>query len=287
MENKIDMEKAKRSAAARAGWAKRRAAKAAAVAAKVEAIGVALPDDSDKPFITKFFNDEGMAQIYSSGLEYAFVGPTGEQCHAFAFCKDFLQDAVWSTLNKSKAAIYGFSYTYDKNPALDMSNTRLAVRFKGKKDLKEMCFKALAFLHALEVSFGMSQSSLSYGGDFKGDAVWVFTGDKKWMYSPPMISLYSLFIRVGLNYEGGDWQEHLGKTTFVGRNDKQYLSQAMPAIKFLNGKKVEEVFADEWEKNYPSDANVSYMHNNSGIACLGSNNINSSVNKNWKIKSIG
>ncbi len=291
-DNKVT-EKMSRSEAAKVAWARRRAKAAALAAGVIEAVVADSGVGDDKPFITEPFKDEGMAQIYSSGMEYAFVGPDGKQCHAFAFCKDFLQDAVWSMLNKSKAAIYGFSYTFDKNPALDMENTRLSVRFKGQKGFKEMCIKSLSFMHALEPAFGMGQSSLLYGGKNKDkdgkdteDDVWVFAGDKKWMYSPPLISLYSLFLRVGLTFEGGSWEEHLKKTEFVGKNDRGYLNSAMPAIAFLNGKKMDEVFAADWPSNYPADANVSYMHNSSGIACLGNGNINTSVNKNWKIKSI-
>jgi hypothetical protein len=268
----------KRSEAARKGWATRKAAKEAKSAEIKESVGAAS--------ITKFFPDKGMAQIYDSGLEFAFVSPEGEQCHPFAYCKDFLQDAIWSMHNDKKSSVYGFSFDKKSNPLLDMDRTKVAIRLKNNKSFKDMCLKSLQFLNAVEEAFGFESTSLSYGGDSKGSDVWVFSGDKNWMYAPPMISMYTLLLRVGLNYDGGDWQKHLDKASFVGDNDKVYLKDAKPAIKFLSTKKLQDVFASEWKDNYPKDCEIMGMHHYSGIQCLGRGNISSSVNKNWKLKSI-
>ena len=91
-----------------------------------------LSDIKKEPHIKTWFGDTNyLEQIYESGLEYAYVNASGEQCHQFAFCKDFLQDAMWATLNKTKTTIYNFKYGYGDNPPLDLEKMRLAVRLKG------------------------------------------------------------------------------------------------------------------------------------------------------------
>jgi hypothetical protein len=52
-------------------------------------------------------------QIYSTGIEFAFAGRKDrkwKQATTFAYCKDFLHDAVWATLNRKPIHVHGFHY---------------------------------------------------------------------------------------------------------------------------------------------------------------------------------
>lgn len=233
---------------------------------------------------TTWFSDKSMAQIYSQGVEFAFFNENKEQCHPFAFCKDFLQDAVWAMLNKKKSSIYSFSYEYGVNPPLDMEKTRLGVRNKGDDDFKKKCKKARLFLRELEAELQFEPSTLVCYGNYKEgkNPVFVFHGDRRWMFSPPMISLYSLAIRVGMTYEKGPWRKHFESAKeYIGRNDDGYTNRAKAALDKLIGKKPEEVFAKTIEDNYPSDCPIYVMHDQSGIIKFAEGSVSTQVSKNW------
>jgi hypothetical protein len=245
--------------------------------------------------VKKWFDDKGMAQIYSTGTEYAFFSKDGEQCHPFAYCKDFLQDAVWATLNNSTASIYGFVYEHGKNPALDMDNVRIALRLKKTSDFSAMCKKALTFMQELDADMGFDPTEMHAlgkyaGNDNKGnpvepaDEVFLFVGDKRWLHSSPLLSLYTLCLRVGLNYEGGGWRQHFeGAEKYIGSNDKSYTRSAMKSLDKIVGKDVAEIFAEKIEDNYPKDLknNMHGLHN-AGIVNYTKEHIPAAMKEKWE-----
>jgi hypothetical protein len=276
----------KRSLAARKGWETRRNRKLLTVAKKEKPLGLPtiIVKKRSSATIIKWFVDVGMSQIYDSGLEFAFISSDGEQCHAFAYCKDYLQDAIFATLNKKAANIYGFTYKYGVNPPLDLEVTRLAVRHKGRKDLRELCANSGKFIQLLDKAMGFQETQVVYSGNYKDgeNEVFSFIGDKRWMHSPVLISLYSLAIRVGLSYTKGDWRTHFeGAESYLNKNDKRYTEQAKEALDKIIGKRIEDVFAAKIEDNYPAIADIYSLHNNSGIVAMGKNNISDTLKKNW------
>ena len=269
----------KRSAAAKRGWETRRRN----ISTKVE-FPVQENVDVSQACITDWFSDKSMNQIYSTGLEFAFVNEAGKQCHAFAFCKDYLQDAVWAQINKSKAAIYGFSYEHGVNPPLDFNSMRMAVRNKGDKDFKAKCEKALAFIQQIDAAQGFEPTEMIFGGKYKDktDDVFVYVSDKRWLHSPVFVSFYSLCLRVGMTYDGGDWKSHFGGAkSYIGRNDKSYTGSAKKVLDKVIGKELEELFAAKIDDNYPSDCGVSGLHNYSGIVSYANNNVPEKVKSKW------
>lgn len=248
---------------------------------------VAVAPPLGEPVITKWHPEGSLHQIYSSGLEYAFVNQAGEQCHPFAFCKDYLQDAIWATIHKSSVTIHGFHYTHGKNPPLDLENTRIALRLKGNKDFKNMCAKSLNFIRAIDAAQGFEPTELLYGGTYNdgSDEVYVFVSDKRWMYSTVLISLYTLILRVGMTYEGSDWRNHFSNAkSYLGCNDKSDTASATKGLDKFIGKPVESIFAKKMEDNYPKSVAVSNMHHRSGAVCFGNNNISADVKVNWTLQ---
>jgi len=232
----------------------------------------------------KWFKDAHLDQIYSKGLEYAFFNEAGEQCHPFAFCKDFLQDAVWATLNKAAAHLYGFSYEYGVNPPLDLKQTRLGLRMKGAKGFAGSCTKALSFIQTMEKDFDFQPSTMTSLGCFLNSKseVLVFVSDQRWLHSPVMLSLYSLALRVGLTYEGGSWREHFEEPKdCVNLGDRDYNASAKRGLNKLLGKDLTKVFAPKFEDNYPKDCGVKAMHNCSGIVSFAKGQIDHKVKGKW------
>jgi hypothetical protein len=269
-----------RSIAAFKGWVTRRANIAEALAKK---------NNISTGAITKFFKDAKMSQIYSNGLEFAFISPDGQQCHAFAYCKDFLQDAVWATHNKKPIMIWRFSYTPGTNPPLDMNNIRLALRLteKDNETFKEYCHNSLKFINEVEESMGIEKTTLTYGGVFNsensGDEnndTWVFTGSKTWMRSSYHISAFSLLLRAGLLYKGGGWEEHADVGQMYGSKDKTFLASAKKGIKSIIADKSNKLFAKEAKNNFPVGATPHTMHNN-GIIKYSTNSVDKIFKKYW------
>lgn len=250
----------------------------------------AVPPKTDlsAPVIEKWFDDKGMAEIYDTGLQFAFTSADGQQCHPFAYCKDFLQDAVWAELNKCKANIHGFVHEYGTNPPVDLKKTRMAVRFQGGSDFRSKCLKALNFMREIDSAQDFVPTELQFGGKYKGGAseVYVFVSDAGWMYSPVMISLYSLALRVGMTYEGGSWRTHFeAAKSYLGSNDRNYTEKAKRALDKIIGQKMGDVFADTQAKNYPpskTDKLLPGMHHNSGIVSYATNGLGAEVKKNWR-----
>lgn len=241
------------------------------------------------PFITKWFKNVGMSQIYSSGLEFAFISVEGEQCHAFAYCKDFLQDAVWATLNESSASIYGFSYTHGTNPPVDLDNMRMGVRLCNSKgdELEKMCLNAVKFLREVDKEQGFAPTDILLGGRRKGEKsdTFVFVSDPKWLYSPVMVSWYSLLVRVGMTYTGGDWRKHFDSAkSYLGKNDNGYTTSSKAGVDKLVGKQPEAIFAKKIIDNYPKGVSVSAMHNSGGIVAFSRGSVDAKIKAKWQKK---
>jgi len=282
------MVNSKRSRAAKQGWITRRANAVATGKSFVGAVKIAAnestPLDLTTAVMTSWFDDKGMNQIYSTGLEFSWVSPEGKQCHPFAFCKDYLQDAVWATINNQNAGIYGFYYVPGTNPVVDFKATRVAVRLKGDQDFKSKCLKSLNFMRAIEADQGFDPSRLEYGGKYKDgtDEVYVLVGDVRWMYSPTLISLYTLAVRVGMTYEEGSWREHFENAkSYIGSNDAKYTTRAKAGLDKVIGKPITEIFASKFEDNYPADAGIYGLHDHSGIVSLSEGRVDAAVKKNW------
>lgn len=236
-----------------------------------------------------------IAQIYSSGLEFCFVSDDMRQCHTFVFCKDFLQDAIQGYLHNKKATIYGFSYDPTSSPGLCTKRTRIALanrnddNFGGKMDgmvdfvnqfAKKLKLKRTHVFEAIDVP-----SKYSKCGIFLTD------GSPRWMNSPPLISMYSLLLRVGCAHtKGHDYMETIkglldGKVKQYQTNDVVQLQNAMSGIEKILDVGYRKFFYIDSEKNYPENAATSTMHNSCGIGGF-SSGYSRGVCKYWHRKSL-
>lgn len=144
-----------------------------------------------------------ISQIPKEGLEYALVSDNYQQIHQLVWCKDFMQDAIHGFLNNSYTYIYGFAYDPVNDPPISMLRTRLLVtNWKDKELGDRLKNRVVPLLHEVEGKLGMSKTVLEkcikipprYGRS----GVWLFDSSKRWSKAPPMISLFTLLIRIGL-----------------------------------------------------------------------------------------
>ena len=150
----------------------------------------------------------GLSQIYTSGLEYCFISKDRQQACAFMLCKDFLQDALMAMHHGSKINIYNFSYDSKKDAPIDLERTRLAIANSRDDKFGEKIPAMMNFIHQIERKLKLIRSTCQQvenpPSKYAKCGVYVIDASNRWMRSPPMISLFSLLIRVGFTHKIGD-----------------------------------------------------------------------------------
>ena len=99
----------------------------------------------------------------------------------------------------------------------------------------------------------------------------MFEGSRRWISSPPMLSMYSLMIRIGFVHKiGTPFMQTLedvksGKTKPYQQRDKMWLKSVDMGIKKIMRVGDRKIFHKEIELNYPEDMKIETIHNRLGI----------------------
>lgn len=218
-------------------------------------------------------SDTSISQIYSNGLEFAFA-TKNEQCTNFVFCKDFLHDCVWSVLHKKTISPYGFRYDPKLKP-IELNRARLLVTNSDDTLMENKIEGCQDFLNQIEKKLRIFRTKISKcenpPDNYKKSGVYLFRGSGMWLNSPPMISLYSLLIRLGFCHKIGDdfvtTMDNIqnGKTTPYQSNDKMYLIKSREGIDAILNLGYRKFFYKQTVKNYPNTVDMMTMHNHFGI----------------------
>jgi hypothetical protein len=233
-----------------------------------------------QPELKPILEKSNFNQIYSSGMEYALVSKSGQQLHNFAYCKDFLQDAIHAMFTKKKHSIYGFSYDPTKQEPVDLDVLRLAVHH-STIELSERIGNCLNFLHLIEEIRGFNKTEVYRAEKREGRFIWVFNADPRWMFSSALLSFYTICMRIGFSYKGQKLEEFLSNPpTELGGNDKAYLQGAKEKWKILLSEPIEKLFGKKMEDNYPKDMSVGTMHNETGYVAFTSGRAQNNF-KHW------
>jgi hypothetical protein len=236
------------------------------------------------PREVKFGGDHRTSQIYSRGFEFAFMKlmeGTWHQVCTFVYCKDFLHDAVWAWINKTRWSIWGFSYDSQKHLPLEADHCVMAFRnlvYSGAKaeefhQQREACQE---FLNGIEAQMGLVPSQV-FPVEHSDGPCWLVVGDKGWQHAPPLVGLYTLFIRVGFFHTLGETFETTlqkakdGKIQigddgrYAGNRDTNYIRSAWPGIEIILQHGL-DVFHPEMKDNYPQDLpqKCGNLHDNLG-----------------------
>ena len=218
-----------------------------------------------------------IAQMASRGLEYAFIAADGRQCTPLLFCKEFLLDATWGTIHNERAALYGFVFDAGstKTPPVDLNHCRLLLRNKHDTDFVQSTERCIAFLQQLEAEMEIEETSMQVCDDPPKDIpVVAFIGSPHWMIAPPMLSLYSLLIRVGMTYKEGDVWKYMervadGKVRTTAFTDAQYLRSSLPTIRrLIISAGVCFGSSSKLQDNWPLDLEEEILHEDMGIVAF-------------------
>jgi hypothetical protein len=216
-----------------------------------------------------------LSEAVTGGPEFALVSEGNAQCCQFVHCKDFIQDAIWGTVNQQSFTIYGFGYsTSDKHqPCLDRA--KLIVTNSGDPRFRSKIPGCMDFLHQFEDKLGIPHSKFREGanprGKYQRPGIWCVEGHRRWILSPAMLSMYTLLIRAGFAHKVGDKALDSAKEMIAGKiatpqsQDKARLQQAWDGIQKVLDKGDENIFGWDIKKNYPKEAGYSATHQSLGI----------------------
>jgi len=228
----------------------------------------------------KWFEDKDQAekktigQIYSNGLEFA-VATAEQQCSHFIYCKDFLHDAVWANLYNSFVEIHGFKYDPTKHPINVNDLTRVLVANESDEFFDKKIANCTEFLNRIEGVLHLRRT-VAYQCDkppeqYLPGGVFLLEGSQRWMSSPPLLSMYTMFMRCGFVHKmGDDYMTTLekiisGETKAYQGNDQEFVKSSMPGIKAIMTLGYRKIFFKDMKKNYPQNIATSTLHHDCGI----------------------
>lgn len=219
-------------------------------------------------------NSQTLRQAYSCGLEYAFLSSDNKQVTPLAYCKDYLQDALMGLHNNQKVGpIFGFTYDPKSDIPICLSQTKLIICNSSDKNFSDKIPQMLQFLHSIEKKLKLIKTSIceiENPPHKKYTSAFALTGSSRWELSPPMISLYTLLIRVGFCHKIDDSYETTmnniinGNIAVYQSSDLYLLKSAKPAIDKIIKFGYAKIFHKNPVKNFPL-VETDQMHSHYGI----------------------
>jgi hypothetical protein len=218
---------------------------------------------------------QNLVQGIRGGLEFCFASPDNKQCSPFAYCKDYLQDALQAHLTKTKKSKFGFTYDPKVHAEVCISKCKLLVANSSDPKFRNKIPICLDFIHQIEdvlkIKKTVARECLKPARKYANGRVWLFQGSNRWIKSPPMISMYTLLIRVGFNHEIGKiYYQTIDeiisqKKTSYQTADRHRLQGARDGIKRILRIGDRKIFHRKIEDNYPKHIKISTMHGVMGI----------------------
>ena len=228
-----------------------------------------------------------ICQIPKEGIEYALVSEDYRQIHQLIWCKDFIQDAIYGHINQKLVEIYGFQYDPKICPPVYMKQLQLMVtNWKDENFASKIFENCQSFLHEIESRLKIKKTVIEKccnpPARYRKAGVFLLNGSKRWMHAPPMVSLYTLLIRVGLVHPKG--QEALETIDQVKNgilkpynwqpakdSDSDVIINAYAGIKRILSNGDRRLFYRDIKRNYPANNyqgvpfSVFQMHDHCGM----------------------
>jgi hypothetical protein len=231
-----------------------------------------------KKKIVWYQNHMFLNQAICSGLEFAFVSEDFKQCCPFVLCKDYLQDAIYNQIYKTKKKIFGFQYDPSKESPVCLSKAQLVIANSTDRKLRQKIPACLDFLNQIEKKLKINKTKIreceSPPNKYSAGGVWFFEGSKRWLASPPMISLYTLLIRVGFTHvEGKNYWSTIEdicarKIPPYQYEDFERLKGSIKGIERILDQGDRKIFSSDFKVNYPKGLKINTLHNNLGICAF-------------------
>lgn len=238
----------------------------------------------------------GLNEIYQqTGMVFSFLSAPklgSKQCHEWIKCRDYLHDAVRTTITGDSSSIYGFQYSKDKNPPVDLRKMRMLVSKnnlraqKDEEDLRRKLKCAVVLLNHFEKQAKVALSKMVEVDPegSKKKVAFLFTGSSMWMKSPFLVSMYTFLIRLGdkemkfnnaveLKNEMKRLVEEQKVSSDKNDNDVTYLDQMWNRLhNIIKNRKELFPMKDGFHNVFFAGTSIHSFHNNGGILSLASAN---------------
>lgn len=224
-------------------------------------------------------NKANLAQAHSSGFQFSLVSKTRKQLVPFVYCKDFMHDAYYARINKTKVSIYGFSVSKDINLSLDAG--RFMIANSTNRSFHKCIPSVVDFIHQIEDVIGISKSKFfeipAVPKRFAAGGVFYIKTSNRWIHAPALISLYTLLIRIGTNHEIGNSYKKTIENSIKNKykecmtGDFWILKDSIKTINEIISKDGDKKFFKEnIKENYPINC-ASTVHDDYGILAFSLN----------------
>ncbi len=231
--------------------------------------------------------DNGLNQIYSTGMQLSIVNGTNRRVIPWILCKDYVQDLIWGTVNQKPISQYGYSFKPEMHSLTENGN-KLLIRNKDvtNEELIEWLESSMAFVNAFFRKCYSCKRIKIMGHYYDGaHIVIVINFPEEFFIAGPLSSLFLLMIRVGGFFKKEGFASYLDvienindpvkgdKITFKcsPHNDRGYLRGSYKLIKHMLKNGIDSVFQDIPEMNWHKDLNSEQIHNNTGIVSFTKN----------------
>ena len=227
---------------------------------------------------TEFNNNIKILQIYKKGMEYAILSDNFETCNPLVWCKDFLHDIVHSSLTNRPFEIYRLRYNPQSMPKPCLRECRILVANACDKKMIKKIPACLDFMHQIEDKLKIPHTKvrkcINPPLGYDANNVFIFQGHKRWIFSPTMLSLYTLLLRVGFAHRFGtpynstisDLKE--GNIKQYQSKDAKWIYEIEPALHKIIRIGDKKIFYRDINLNYPSHMSTDIMHNRMGIVAF-------------------
>ena len=243
---------------------------------------------------------KNISQIPKDGIEFAHVSEDYTKVHQLVWCKDFIQDAIFGTLSKSKVEIYGFEYNPETDPPVSLDKTRIMISNWRDLDFEQKLLNnCKEFLHDLEDRMQIETKTvfkkcINPPAIYRKSGVFILESSPEWIIAPPMVSIYTLMIRIGMIHTLGEssintlvklknkkltpinWKPDTKSKYGIRHvdNDSDFLSNGWTGLSEILRVGHKKVFGDSIKDNYipqiaESSKNpriVSVIHNSCGLS---------------------
>lgn len=230
-----------------------------------------------------------LSQVYEAGVEYCWVSKDNKQVCPFVYCKDFLHDAVFATHREKHIEIYGFSFDPRRREPINMDRLRMAVTCSKDKTFTSKVPRIIDFLNRIEEELRLIRTRAvpveNPPEKYAKSGIFILEGSNRWMLSPPMLSLYTLLVRVGCVHKVGTKfsttvsQILSGNLRPYQENDGYQLRDAKTGMDKILKHGYAKIFFKDPKKNYP-DMSADEMHEEMGI-CGYSSEMSKYYIKHW------
>lgn len=204
-------------------------------------------------------------QLYKKGVQFSLLSSENEQCHSFVWCKDFLKDVIFSSVNNKEINLYKFKYSPQKDPLPCLSKLKILVLETHNLKFKNHVFNCVNFLNQIEQKILLTESKVvecKTPSSYKSK-VFSFEADPFWVRSPYVISFYCYLIRLGLLHNLKDnfyttlEKIKLGFIKSPNNTDKINANFVKSIVENIHT----NMFSDDMKKNYPISLGIDTIHN--------------------------